>query len=93
MKKIFRNTLLMLAAGALAVSCADYNETDNFKAEPDPAYVVPYQDLNPVKSYINREQYPNLSLGAQLRFQSSTNKNWLILQQSPISTMRLSAPL
>lgn len=76
MKKIFRNTLLMLAAGALAVSCADYNETDNFKAEPDPAYVVPYQDLNPVKSYINREQYPNLSLGAQLKV-SEFNKQEL----------------
>ena len=76
MKKIFRNSLLMLAAGALAVSCADYNETDNFKAEPDPAYVVPYQDLNPVKSYINREQYPNLSLGAQLKV-SEFNKQEL----------------
>lgn len=76
MKKIFRNTLMMLAAGALAVSCADYNETDNFKAEPDPAYVVPYQDLNPVKSYINREQYPNLSLGAQLKV-SEFNKQEL----------------
>ncbi len=67
MKKIFKNSLLMLAAGGLAVSCADYNETDNFKAEPDPSYVVPYQDLNPVKSYINREQFPNMSLGAQLK--------------------------
>ena len=76
MKKIFRNTLLILAAGALAVSCADYNETDNFKAEPDPAYVVPYQELNPVKSYINREQYPNLSLGAQLKV-SEFNKQEL----------------
>ena len=67
MKKIFRNSLLMLAAGALAVSCADYNETDNFKADPDPSYIVPYSDLAPVKTYIDREQYPNLSLGAQLK--------------------------
>jgi hypothetical protein len=67
MKKIFRNSLLMLAAGALAVSCADYNETYNFEAEPDPTVIAPYKDLKPVKSYINREQYPNLSLGAQLK--------------------------
>ena len=66
MKKIFRNSLLMLAAGTLAVSCADYNETDNFKADPDPSYIVPYSDLAPVKTYIDREQHPNMSLGAQL---------------------------
>ena len=67
MKKIFRNGLLMLAAGALAVSCADYNVTDDFKAQPDPAFVEPYSDLGPVKSYINREQFPNLSLGTMLK--------------------------
>lgn len=66
MKKIFKNSLLMLAAGALAVSCADYNETDNFRVEPDPSYVTPYNDLAPVKTYIDRAQYPNLTLGAQL---------------------------
>lgn len=49
------------------MSCADYNETGNFKADPDPTVVVPYQDLAPVKSYIDRAQYPNLSLGAQLK--------------------------
>ena len=67
MKKIFRNGLLMLAAGALAVSCADYNVTDDFSAQPDPSYVEPYKDLDPVKSYINREQYPNLLLGTTLK--------------------------
>ena len=56
----------MVAAGALAVSCADYNETNNFTAEPDPTVVQPYGDLNPVKSYINRAKYPNMSLGATL---------------------------
>ena len=66
MNKIFRNLSLMLAAGALAVSCADYNETNNFTAEPDPSVVVPYSDLNPVKTYIDRTQFPNLTLGAQL---------------------------
>ena len=66
MKKIFRNSLLMLVAGAFAAACADYNVTDNFKAEPDPAFEVPYADLAPVKSYLDRSAYPNMSLGAQL---------------------------
>ena len=66
MKKIFKNSLLMLAAGSLAVSCADYNETDNFRAEPDPSVIIKYSDLAPVKTYIDRAQYPNLTLGAQL---------------------------
>jgi len=67
MNKIFRNGLMMLATGALAVSCADYNETTGFTAEPDPTYVEPYNDLDPVKSYINKEKYPNMSLGATLK--------------------------
>ena len=66
MKKIIRNGLFVLVAGVLAVSCADYNVTDDFKADPDPSFVVPYKDLAPIKSYINREQYPNLTLGAML---------------------------
>nr|MCR4957034.1 hypothetical protein [Prevotella sp.] len=48
-------------------SCADYNETDGFTAQPDPAFVEPYKDLAPVKSYINREQYPNMSVGVTLK--------------------------
>ena len=67
MIKFLRNGLLMLAMGALTVSCADYNVTDNFTAEPDPSFVEPYKDLNPVKSYINRDNYPNMSLGATLK--------------------------
>ena len=67
MNTFFRNSLFVLAAGALAASCADYNVTDNFKADPDPTYVEPYKDLNPVKSYIDRITYPNMSLGAQLK--------------------------
>ena len=67
MNKFFRNGLFMLAAGALAASCADYNVTDDFRAQPDPSYVEPYNDLGPVKSYIDRAQYPNLSLGTSLR--------------------------
>lgn len=67
MNKIFRNSLFLLAAGALAVSCADYNETDNFIADPDPSIVEPYKDLGPVKSYLDRSKYPNMSLGATLK--------------------------
>ena len=76
MTKIFRNLSLMLAAGAFMVSCADYNETNNFTAEIDPTFVEPYKDLAPVKSYINREQYPNMTLGAQLKV-SEFNKQEL----------------
>jgi hypothetical protein len=76
MNKIFRNGLLVLSAAVLAVSCADYNVTDNFTAEPDPTFVEPYKDLGPVKSYINREKYPNMSLGALLKV-SDFNKQEL----------------
>ena len=62
MNKIFRNGLMMLAAGALAVSCADYNDLGGFSAEPDPQYTNEYGDLRAVKSYINRETYPNMSI-------------------------------
>ena len=67
MNKILKNGLFMLAAGILAVSCADYNVTDDFTAQPDPSSVVPFSDLQPVKSYIDRANYPNMSLGATLR--------------------------
>lgn len=66
MKKIFRNSIFMLTAGMLAVSCADYNVTDNFKADPDPEFSEPYRDLKPVKSYIDRDKYTNMTLGATL---------------------------
>ncbi|MBO5624423.1 MAG: endo-1,4-beta-xylanase [Prevotella sp.] len=52
---------------SIFTSCADYNDTDNFTAQPDPSFVEPYKDLAPVKSYINKETYPNLTLGALLR--------------------------
>ena len=67
MNNNFRNGLFMLAAGVLAISCADYNVTDDFTAQPDPSFVEPYKDLAPVKSYIDKAQYPNMSLGATLR--------------------------
>lgn len=76
MNKILKNGLFMLAAGLLAVSCADYNVTDDFIAQPDPSSVVPYSDLQPVKSYIDRASYPNLSLGATLKV-SEFNKQEL----------------
>lgn len=64
MKNFYKNGLYMLVAGTLAVSCADYNTTDNFSAEPDPTVVTPYADLDPVKSYIDRNANPNLTIGA-----------------------------
>ncbi len=67
MNKLFKNCLFLLAAGALAVSCADYNVIDDFKAERDPSFVEPYKDLGPVKSYLDRTKYPNMSLGATLK--------------------------
>ena len=67
MKKILRNSLLMLAAGSFAVSCADYNDTDNFKANPDPSVVPHYTDLGPIKSYLDRSAHPNMTLGTQLK--------------------------
>jgi hypothetical protein len=68
--------LLALAAGALVASCADYNVTDDFTAEPDPTFVEPYKDYGTVKSYLDRAAYPNMSLGAQLRV-SEFNKQEL----------------
>ena len=76
MNRIFRNSLFMIAAGALVAACADYNVTDVFSANPDPSYIEPYKDLAPVKSYINRETYPNMSLGATLKV-SDFNKQEL----------------
>lgn len=67
MKRFFRNITFMLAAGALVASCADYNVTDDFRAEPDPTFVEPYKDLAPVKSYIDRAKYANMKLGATLK--------------------------
>jgi len=67
MKNLFSNGLCMLAVAAMAVSCADYNVADDFTAQPDPAFVEPYKDLAPVKSYIDRSKYPNMTLGATLR--------------------------
>ncbi len=64
MKKIFRNSIYMLVAGALMASCADYNVTDDFHADPDPSVVRKYTEFNPVKSYIDRTANPNMAIGA-----------------------------
>ena len=53
--------------GGLLCSCADYNETKDFTAEPDPTFVEPYKDLAPIKSYIDRGNYPNMTIGATLK--------------------------
>ena len=62
MNKIFRNSLFMLTAGVLAVACADYNETNDFSVASDPSYALPYSNLGAVKSYLNKADYPNLSI-------------------------------
>ena len=63
--KPIKPILYLLVAGAFVSSCADYNETNNFVG-PKPETVEPYKDLAPVKSYIDREAYPNLTLGTTL---------------------------
>ena len=65
MKRII-NGFLAVSCLMLAASCADYNETDNFTAAPDPTVTTPYNNLNPVKSYIQRDLYPNMSLDAAM---------------------------
>ena len=66
MKRIL-NGLLAVSCLLLAASCADYNDTTGFYAEPDPSFDNPYKNLGSVKSYIDRNTYPNMSLGAQLK--------------------------
>jgi len=73
MKRIL-NGLIAVGSLLLAVSCADYNEIDNFTAQPDPTVVRPYNDLAPVKSYINRDKYPNMALGATLDLKTYNNQ-------------------
>lgn len=77
MKKFYKNGLYMLVAGALVVSCAEYNTTDNFKAEPDPSVVTPYTEYDAVKSYIDRTAHPNLTIGATLNIKEF-NKQELV---------------
>lgn len=67
MKKIYRNGLLMLVVGVFTASCAKYDITDDFYASPDPSFSEPYKDYAPVKTYIDRSKYANMSLGATLK--------------------------
>ena len=48
-------------------SCAEYNVTDDFKADPDPTVVPRYTDLGPVKTYLDRSAHPNMTIGTQLK--------------------------
>ena len=65
MKRIL-NGLLAVGGLLLAVSCADYNDLGGFTANPDPDYKLEYTDLNAVKSYINRTDYPNMTVDAAI---------------------------
>lgn len=67
MNNCFRKSLFMLAAGTLVASCADYNVTDDYTVYPDPSFEEPYKDYAPVKTYIDRSKYANMSLGATLK--------------------------
>ncbi|MCF0192930.1 MAG: hypothetical protein HUK05_05865, partial [Prevotella sp.] len=59
MKKIYKNSLYMLVAGALVASCADYNSTNDFHVDADTSIIQPYTDFNPIKSYIDKTANPN----------------------------------
>ena len=76
MKKNFRKSLLMLVAGVFIASCANYDITDDFTAQPDPNYSEPYKDYAPIKTYIDKSKYANMSLGATLKV-SDFNKQEL----------------
>lgn len=65
--KRFLNGLLAVSGLLLAVSCADYNDLGGFTANPDPDYKMDYTDLNAVKSYINRAEYPNMTVDAAIK--------------------------
>ena len=67
MVKLLGAAFFLLPSSFFISSCADYNVTDNYTAEPDPTFVEPYKDLAPVKSYIDRSNYPNMTLGATLK--------------------------
>ena len=48
-------------------SCADYNETNDFTVQPEASYEMPYSELGAVKSYINRTDYPNMTVDAAVK--------------------------
>ena len=67
MNKLLKNGLLLLVAGALAVSCADYNELGGFSVPSDSGTTLPYADMGAVKSYINRDHNPNMTIDASVK--------------------------
>lgn len=67
MNKMLKCGLSMLAIGALAVSCADYNDLGGYSVPYDPSYTRPYSDLGTVKSYINRTDNPNMTIDAAVK--------------------------
>ena len=67
---MLKNGLLMLAAGAFVVSCADYNDQSGFTVPAEPTATLPYADLGAVKSYINKDAYPNMSIDAAVNLKT-----------------------
>lgn len=66
MKNIYKKGLFMMVAGALVASCADYNVTDDYKPESGSPYVPPYGEYNPIKTYIDKEKYPNMTISTAI---------------------------
>lgn len=66
MNKICKHGLFMLAAGLLAVSCADYNVTDNFTPEGATPTEYPYSEYDAVNTYIDKSKYPNMTINSSL---------------------------
>ncbi len=56
----------MFAAAALAASCADYNVTDDFPVDESGVTVYPYSDYGTIKSYLDKDKYPNMKLVSSL---------------------------
>lgn len=66
MKNIYKKGLFMMAAGALVASCADYNVTDDYKPESGSPYVPPYGEYQAIKTYVDKEKYPNMTVSAAM---------------------------
>ena len=65
--KLLGAAFFILHSSLFIYSCADYNVTDDFKADPDPTVIPHYTDLGAIKSYLDRSAHPNMSLGTQLK--------------------------
>ncbi len=58
-------------------SCADYNTTDDFRADADPSVVKKFTEFEPVKSYIDRVANPNVKIGTTADLEKFLDKDRL----------------